>query len=142
MEYGVDFSSLEGLSGLKLLTELIGLILGPPSHPDDVALQQALMATMRSAEREAGGTLAETIGRFVSELAWRRTVVQLTTSQRRVSALGTSMRRLEQRVRTYISGKVQQVNGQLMNATPQNVADFASKLAAKACRLFGRGDDK
>ncbi|MBB2969309.1 hypothetical protein [Leifsonia aquatica] len=142
VEYGVDFTSLEGLSGLKLLTELIGLILGPPSHPDDAALQQALIATMRSSEKQAAGTLAETIGRFVSELAWRRTVVQLTTSQRRVSAIGSSMRRLEERVRTYISGKVQQVTGQLVNATPQTVADYASKLAAKACRLFGRGDDK
>lgn len=140
VEYGLDFSSLEGLTGIRLFTELIGLILGPSSHPDDAALRQALLATMRSDAQVAGGPLADTVGRFVTELAWRTTVVQLTTSERRVSAAGNALVQLEQRVKTYIGGKVRQIAGQLMAATPQAVADFASSLAAKACRVFGKGD--
>ncbi|MCT2085120.1 hypothetical protein M3D75_03230 [Microbacterium enclense] len=140
VEYGVDFSSLEGLTGVRLFTELIGLILGPASHPDDAALRQALLATMRSDGQAEGGPLADTIGRFVTELAWRTTVVQLTTSERRISTAGSALVQLEQRVKTYIGGKVRQIAGQLMAATPQAVADFASKLAAKACRVFGKGD--
>lgn len=140
VEYGLDFSSLEGLTGIRLFTELMGLILGPASHPDDAALRQALLATMRSDGQGAGGPLADTIGRFVTELAWRTTVVQLTTSERRTSVAGNALVQLEQRVKTYIGGKVQQIAGQLMAATPQAVADFASSLAAKACRVFGKGD--
>ncbi|PRA81118.1 hypothetical protein [Microbacterium sp. MYb66] len=142
VEYGLDFSSLEGLSGIRLFTELIGLILGPAAHPDDAALRQALLATMRSDVQGAGGPLADTIGRFVTELAWRTTVVQLTTSERRASVAGNALVQLEQRVKTYIGGKVRQITGQLMAATPQAVADFASNLAAKACRVFGKGDPR
>ncbi|HEY9311063.1 MAG TPA: hypothetical protein VIQ49_01980 [Williamsia sp.] len=137
-EYGVNFSGLNGLSGLELFSELMRLILGPAAHPDDVALRQALMATMRTSASEPAGSLADTIGRFVSELAWRTTVVQLTASPRRGSVVKASLIRLEERVRMYIGGKVRQVTNQLVNATPQTVADFASSLAAKACRLFGK----
>lgn len=140
VEFGVDFTSLEGLHGSQLFVELIGLILGPPSHPDDLALQQALLATMRSDGRVSEASLAETIGQFVTELAWRTTVVQLTASERRVSAVRSNLLRLEERVKTYIGGKVKQIAGQLVSATPQAVADFASKLAVKACRVFGKGD--
>lgn len=140
VDYGVDFSSLDGLSGVRLFTELISLILGPSSHPDDAALRQALLATMRSEAQASSEPLADTIGRFVTELAWRTTVVQLTASERRVSVVGSALIQLEQRVRTYIGGKVRQIAGQLVSATPQAVADFASTLAAKACRVFGRGD--
>lgn len=141
VEYGLDFSSLEGLSGVRLFTELIALVLGPASHPDDAALQQALLATMRSTEQSRDATLAETVGRFVTELAWKTTLVQLSASERRVSVVRSALIQLEQRVRTYIGGKVKQIAGQLVNATPQAVADFASSLAAKACRVFGKGED-
>ncbi len=140
VEYGVDFSSLEGLSGVRLFTELIALVLGPASHPDDAALQQALLATMRSAEQSSDASLADTVGRFVTELAWKTTLVQLSASERRLSVVRSALVRLEQKVRTYIGGKVKQIAGQLVNATPQAVADFASSLAAKACRVFGKGD--
>ena len=140
VEYGVDFSSLEGLSGVRLFTEIIALVLGPASHPDDAALQQSLLATMRSKEQSADASLADTVGRFVTELAWQTTRVQLSASERRVSVVRSALVQLEQKVRTYIGGKVKQIAGQLVNATPQAVADFASSLAAKACRVFGEGD--
>jgi len=140
VEYGLDFSSLEGLAGRELFTKLINLVLGPASHPEDAAMQHALVATMRMGADEGDVPLSETIGRFVTELAWRSTAVQLSTSNRRLNVLGNALADLEQRVRTYIGGKVRQVTGQLVDATPQNVADFASKLAAKALRVFGKED--
>lgn len=133
-ELGIDLADLAGLSGRALFLRLMDMILGPPSHPEDRALRQAVLAALRSAP--VGQTLSQRIAAFVSALAWERTSVQLASaSERGLKGAG----RNSDKIKRWIGANVNRVADVLTGSTPGALADFASKVAAKACALFGKG---
>lgn len=133
-ELGVDLSSLSGLSGRALFLRLMDMILGGPSHPEDRALRQAVLATLRSSPD--GQPLGAKIAAFVAALAWERTSVQLASASER-GAIGAS--RNGDKIKRWIGAKVNRVADVLSGSTPGALANFAVDVAAKACALFSKG---
>jgi hypothetical protein len=131
VELGVDLASLAGLSGRELILRLMDLILGSPSHPDDKALRKAVLASLSNPV--AGQSLGQRIGAFVSALAWERTAVQLASATER-GARGAG--RNADKIKRWIEAKVNRVADVLSGLTPGAIANFASDVAAKACKLF------
>lgn len=136
-DLGVDLSQLAGLSGLALYLELSALILGPPSHPDDQAVAEAVLATLTTAQ--PGATLAERIGQYVSALAWQLAAVQLSARKDIRARADGVVKAFETKVKNWIRARVNHVADVLTSRSPQNVADYASGLAARACKEFGEG---
>jgi len=132
-ELGIDLADLEGLSGRALFLRLIDVILGPPSHPEDRALRKAVLAALRTIS--VGQTLSQRIAAFVSALAWERTSVQLASASER-GAKGAGKN--GDKIKRWIAASVDRVADVLTGSTPGSLADFASKVAAKACALFGK----
>lgn len=134
-ELGIDLSSLSDLSGRALFLRLMDLILGGPSHPEDRALRQAVLATLRSSPD--GQTLSARIADFVAALAWERTSVQLASASERGV---TGARRNSEKIRRWIGAKVNRVADVLSGSSPGVLANFAANVAAKACALFSKGE--
>ncbi|MCS0499878.1 hypothetical protein [Protaetiibacter mangrovi] len=136
-ELGIDLSQLDGLSGMALYLELSALILGPSSHPDDQAVAEAVLATLASGQ--TGSTLAARIGQFVSALAWQLAKVQLSARKDIRARADGAVKAFETKVKNWIRARVNQVADVLTSKSPQNVADYASGLAARACKEFVEG---
>ncbi|CAN5284920.1 hypothetical protein BH11ACT5_BH11ACT5_10170 [soil metagenome] len=132
-ELGIDLAALAGLSERALFLRLMDTILGPPSHPEDRALRQAVLAALRAAP--AGQPLSQRIAAFVAALAWERTSVQLASATERGSK---GAGKNSDKIKRWIGASVNRVADVLTGSTPGALADFASKVAAKACALFGK----
>jgi hypothetical protein len=131
---GLQLDALEGLTGLALFTQLLALILGPPAHPDDLALSQAVMATLATAP--ASSTLNDRIAQFISTLAWQKAAVQLSADKSWRSRAKSTVKAFETKVKGWIRARVSSMAETLTNRSPQQVANYASDLAARACREF------
>jgi hypothetical protein len=134
-ELGVDLSSLSGLTGRALFLQLMDLILGGPAHPEDRALRQAVLATLRSSpgDQPLSGRIAD----FVAALAWERTSVQLASASERGA---TGAQRNSDKIKRWIGAKVNRVADVLTGSSPGALANYAANVAAKACALFSKGD--
>lgn len=134
VELGIDLSTLAGLTGRALFLRLMDLILGGPSHPEDRALRQAVLATLRSSPDNE--TLGGKIAAFVSALAWERTSVQLASANERGAV---NANRNSEKIKRWIGAKVNRIADVLTGSTPGALAKYASEIAAKACAMFGKG---
>jgi hypothetical protein len=134
--FGLDFSALHELTGRELLAALIQLILGSPSHPEDVALQRSLQAALQAEAAGSPSSMRDLVGRFVSGLAWQTALVQITALGKGQAPPKGGFRALEQRMKTYIAGKVNRIGELLVSSSPQVLANYASTLAAKVCKAF------
>lgn len=133
-ELGVDLRQLQGLTGRELFAELARLILGSPSHPDDLAVSQAVLATLASGE--PGASLSDRIAQFVAALAWQRAAVQLASNRSWRDRAKTTIRAFEAKAKGWIRARVTQIADVLANRSAQEVANYASDLAARACHEF------
>lgn len=137
-ECGLDLSALSGLRDRELCIRIVDDVLGPPSHPDDVATRKALLDVLMAAAREIPPpTVSELLDRFVEALAWELSVVQIATSLNEKRTSVSKVKALETKVRQFIRGSINRMRGTFDQASPKAIAERASSLAQKACKALG-----
>jgi hypothetical protein len=113
--------------------------MGPPAHPDDLALRKAIIGVLRKAIREdPPPTVEELVDRSVESLAWELSIVQIASDLRTKRISESRARSIERKAKRYIANSVRQWRQKLKDHTPRFITNYASKLAARACKNLGR----
>jgi hypothetical protein len=139
-DLGVDLSMLTGLSNRHLCVHLVDIVLGPPAHPEDVALRKTLITLLRRAMNEQPQpSVAELLSRLVESLAWELSAVQIASDLRTNQISETKARTMEKKVKRFIGGSVRKWSKTLTDHSSQFIVNYASRLAARACKALGDG---
>lgn len=141
-DLGLDLSRLSQLHGRELCVALVDMIIGPPMHPDDVALRKVLITLLRKAENEVPPpTLQELVCRLVEALTWELATVQIATDLRTKQISEARARSMQSKVKRFIGGSVRKWRGHLSQHSPQYIHNYAARLAQRACRALGKAHD-
>lgn len=136
---GLDLSRLNGLDERALCTRLVDDVLGPPAHPDDVALRKSLIEVLRKAMKEdPPPTVTELLDRFIEALTWEMSVVQIAADFNANRIPASKIPVLENKVRRFIRGSIRQLRERLKSSSPQHIVNYAAKLADRACKTMGK----